>query len=49
MLDIKLLRERPEFVKERLASRGAGDERRVDEVLALDESRREFRYHCRSL
>ncbi len=41
MLDIKLLRERPEFVKERLASRGAGDERRVDEVLALDESRRE--------
>ncbi|MCC7374954.1 MAG: serine--tRNA ligase [Verrucomicrobiales bacterium] len=41
MLDIKLLRERPEFVKERLATRGAGDERRVDEVLALDEARRE--------
>lgn len=41
MLDIKLLRERPDFVKERLASRGAGDERRLDEVLALDEARRE--------
>ena len=40
MLDIKLIRERPEFVRERLASRGAGDEARVDEVLKLDEDRR---------
>jgi len=40
MLDIKLVRERTEFVKERLAARGAGDEQRVDEVLALDEARR---------
>ncbi len=40
MLDIKLVRERSEFVKERLATRGAGDEQRIDEVLALDESRR---------
>lgn len=40
MLDIKLVRERPEFVKERLATRGAGDEGRVDELVALDESRR---------
>ena len=40
MLDIKLIREKPEFVRERLARRGAGDERQVDAVLALDEARR---------
>ena len=40
MLDIKLLREKPDFVRERLASRHGGDEVRVDEVLALDEKRR---------
>ncbi|MST00659.1 MAG: serine--tRNA ligase [Pedosphaera sp.] len=40
MLDIKLIRERAEFVKARLATRGAGDEARIDEVLQLDEQRR---------
>ena len=40
MLDMKLLRDRTEFVRERLATRNAGDEARVSEVLALDESRR---------
>src|SRR5512138_3568774 len=40
MLDIKLIRERPDFVRQRLASRGAGDEKRIDELLALDEHRR---------
>jgi seryl-tRNA synthetase len=40
MLDIKLVREKPDFVKERLAARGAGDEARIDEILALDEARR---------
>ena len=40
MLDIKLLREKPDFVRERLATRNAGDESRVSEVLALDEQRR---------
>ena len=40
MLDIKLLREKPDFVRERLATRHGGDEVRVDEVLALDEKRR---------
>src|SRR5215470_3839487 len=40
MLDIKLIRERPDFVRERLATRGAGDEARIDEVLRLDEQRR---------
>jgi seryl-tRNA synthetase len=40
MLDMKLLRERTEFVRERLATRNAGDEAKVSEVLALDETRR---------
>jgi len=40
MLDIKLLREKPDFVRERLATRNAGDDSRVSEVLALDEQRR---------
>src|ERR1043166_2640358 len=42
MLDIKLIRERPDFVRQRLASRGAGDEAHVDEVLKLDEQRRKL-------
>jgi seryl-tRNA synthetase len=41
MLDIKLIRDRPEFVRQRLASRGAGDETRIDELLRLDQQRRE--------
>lgn len=40
MLDIKSIREQPEFVRQRLATRGAGDEARIDELLALDEKRR---------
>jgi len=42
MLDIRLIRERPDFVRERLASRGAGDEKRIEEVLQLDEQRRKI-------
>lgn len=40
MLDIRLIREKPDFVRERLLLRGAGDEQRVQEVLDLDEKRR---------
>src|SRR5256885_1173671 len=40
MLDIRLIRENPGAVRERLAARRGGDENRVDEVLALDEKRR---------
>ncbi len=40
MLDIRLIRERPEFVKERLALRGG--EYPVDEVISLDRRRREL-------
>jgi seryl-tRNA synthetase len=42
MLDIKLIRERPDFVRQRLATRGAGDEARIDEVLKCDELRRKL-------
>ena len=40
MLDIKLIRERPDFVRQRLATRGAGDEAWVDKVLDADQRRR---------
>lgn len=40
MLDIKLLREKADWVRERLATRHGGDEARVTEVLDLDERRR---------
>jgi len=40
MLDIKVIREQTEFVKTRLASRGAGDESKIDSVLQFDEQRR---------
>jgi seryl-tRNA synthetase len=42
MLDIKLIRERPDFVRQRLAARGAGDEVHIDELLKLDEARRKL-------
>jgi seryl-tRNA synthetase len=40
MLDIKLIRDQTEFVRQRLATRGAGDEAKIDLVLSLDEQRR---------
>jgi len=40
MLDIRLLRENPESVKARLATRGPGHETAVDAVLELDVQRR---------
>ncbi len=40
MLDIKLIREQPDHVRERLAARGAGDDAKISEVLDLDEQRR---------
>jgi seryl-tRNA synthetase len=36
MLDIHLIREKPDFVRERLATRGGGDEKLIDEILRLD-------------
>ena len=42
MLDIKLIREKPDFVRQRLATRGGGDDARIDELLKLDEQRRKI-------
>ena len=42
MLDIKLIREKPDFVCQRLATRGRGDEARISEIAALDEQRRKL-------
>lgn len=35
-----MIREKPDFVRQRLATRGAGDEAKIDELLNLDELRR---------
>lgn len=40
MLDIRLLRDRTDFVKERLATRGGGTETLIDNILACDKERR---------
>jgi len=40
VLDIKLIREKPASVRERLATRGAGDDLLVDGILQADEKRR---------
>jgi seryl-tRNA synthetase len=40
MLDIRLIREQPDFVKSRLATRGGDDATKIDEVLKIDADRR---------
>ncbi|RME92631.1 MAG: serine--tRNA ligase [Verrucomicrobia bacterium] len=40
MLDVRVVRERPDWVRERLASRHGGDERFIDDLLELDRRRR---------
>ncbi len=47
MLDIKVIREKPEWVKERLRTRG--EEYPIDEVLFLDKKRRELIQKVESL
>src|SRR5438046_4287399 len=42
MLDIHLIREKPDFVRERLATRGGGDEEKINEVLRADGERRKL-------
>jgi seryl-tRNA synthetase len=49
MLDVKLVREQTDEVRTRLAARGAGDEGRIDELLALDERRRKLIAQSESL
>jgi seryl-tRNA synthetase len=40
MLDIRLIREKPDFVRERVATRGGGDAAKIDQVLKVDAERR---------
>ena len=40
MLDMKLIRDQADSVRQRLATRGAGDERAIDAILEHDEARR---------
>ena len=42
MLDIRLIRENSDFVRNRLQSRGGGNEKRVSEIVTLDEQRRKL-------
>jgi seryl-tRNA synthetase len=42
VLDIKLIREKADFVRQRLASRGAGDEALVEKILQSDDARRKL-------
>ena len=42
MLDIRLIREKADFVRARLATRGSGDEARIDEVVRVDAERRKL-------
>ena len=49
MLDIKLIREKPDFVRQRLAERGAGDDQLIDGILQADEARRKALAEVESL
>jgi len=42
MLDIKLIREKADFVRERLGTRGGGDAEKIDQILGLDDQRRKL-------
>ncbi len=42
MHDIRLIREKSDFVRSRLATRGGGEEQKIDEVLAVDAERRKL-------
>lgn len=42
VLDIKLIREKPDFVRQRLATRNGGDEKLVEKILQSDEARRKL-------
>ena len=41
MLDIHLITENPDYVRQRLASRHGGDEKKIDEVIELNRKRRQ--------
>jgi seryl-tRNA synthetase len=49
MLDIRLIREKPDFVRKRLATRGGGDEAKIAEVLRVDAERRKIETQLQQL
>jgi len=42
MLDIRLIREKPDFIRERLATRDGRDETKIDDILRFDSERRKL-------
>jgi len=49
MLDIRLIREKPDYVRERLATRGGEASLKIDEILACDRNRRELETRLQQL
>ncbi len=49
MLDIKLIRDNSQRVRDRLATRGRGDEARIAEIAVLDEKRRKLLVEAETL
>ncbi len=49
MLDIRLFRENPDFVRQRLATRGLDAQARIDEILDCDKQRRASETHLQKL
>ncbi|MCX6967237.1 MAG: serine--tRNA ligase [Verrucomicrobia bacterium] len=49
MLDIRLIRENPDYVRERLATRGGEAHLKLDEILACDRQRREWETRLQQL
>ncbi|HLW34260.1 MAG TPA: serine--tRNA ligase [Chthoniobacterales bacterium] len=49
MLDIRLIREKPDFVRERIATRGGDDAGKIDELLKVDGERRKVETELQQL
>jgi len=49
MLDIRLIREKPDFVRERLATRGGDAAKKIDDVLKVDAERRKIETELQQL
>lgn len=49
MLDIRLIREKADFVRERLSTRGADDAAKIDELLKVDAERRKVETELQQL
>ena len=49
MLDIRFIRDNPDYVRQRLATRGGDAHLKIDEILACDRQRREFETRLQQL